>query len=50
MKGSDFGEKGPGMSLCVLKRLLMFIFCLSVSISSDMSKEIPSGYMYLLQA
>ena len=49
-KGSDYGEKGPGRSLCVIKWLLMFIFCLSVSISSDMPKEIPSGYMYLLQA
>ena len=25
-------------------------FCASVSISSDMPKEIPFGYMYLLQA
>ena len=53
-KGSDYGEKGggrgQGRSLCVLKPLLVFIFCLSVSISSDMPKEIPSGYMYLLQA
>ena len=33
-----------------LKAVVDVFFCVSVSISSDMPKKIPSGYMHLLQA